>query len=384
MIYLDNAATTFPKPECVLREFYGTQKYCGANPGRGGHSLSMKAGQKVYSCREKLAEMFECSAENVAFTNNCTTALNTAINGIVSAGDHIVISSLEHNSVLRPVHRLYERGVITYSVARVNPFDDNATLRNFADCICENTKAVVMTHVSNVFGTVLPVDKIAALCKVKGILFILDAAQSAGSHKISMKKQGIDILCMPGHKGLLGPMGTGALLFDENVAPEALTVGGTGSFSLASSQPEVYPDRLESGTLNLPGIAAMGKGIDFIKSFGGERAVLEKESELISLLKEDLSVIRGVSVCDELHGGKSTNVLSFTVGEMHSEMTASMCDRCGICLRAGYHCSYLAHKSYGTSEMGTVRVSTGIFNTKKDIKNLVFCLNKIALAENLC
>ncbi len=383
MIYLDNAATSFPKPECVLRELYNAQKFCGANPGRGGHSLSMRAGQKVYSCREKIAHMFGCKTENVAFTNNCTSALNTAINGIVEKGDHIVISSLEHNSVLRAVHRLSEKGIISYSVARVNPFDDNETLRSFASCIQKETKAVVMTHISNVFGTVLPADKIAALCKAKGVLFILDAAQSAGSHAINMERQGIDMLCVPGHKGLLGPAGTGALLFGEGVTPDALTVGGTGSFSLSPLQPEVYPDRLESGTLNLPGIAALAKGIDFIKDFGGERAVLCKESELISLLRQDLSVIRGVNVFDELQGGKRSNVLSFTMGEMHSERTASLLDKQGICLRAGYHCSYLAHKTYGTTDKGAVRVSTGIFNTKKDIKNLVFCLNKIAKAEKL-
>ena len=383
MIYLDNAATSFPKPECVLKEMYDAQKYCGANPGRGGHRLSMKAGEKVYSCRGKLSKMFGCKAENVAFTNNCTTALNTAICGIVKKGDHIVISSLEHNSVLRPVHRLYEKGVITYSVARVNPLDDNETLRNFAKCVCKKTRAVVMTHVSNVFGTVLPVDKIAALCKAKGILFILDGAQSAGSHIIDMKKQGIDILCIPGHKGLLGPMGTGAMLFGEGITPEALTVGGTGSFSLSLVQPDIYPDRLESGTLNLPGIAALGKGVDYIKSFGGEKAVLRKESELTAILIEDLSVIKGVNVYGELQGGKSSNVLSFNLGEMHSEMTASLLDKYGICLRAGYHCSCLAHKTYGTQECGTVRVSVGIFNTKKDIKNLIFCINKIAKSENL-
>lgn len=383
MIYLDNAATSFPKPDCVVRQLYNSQKYCGANPGRGGHSFSISAGRRIYSCRERLGEMFGCKTENVAFTNNCTTALNTAICGTLKKGDHVIISSLEHNSVLRPVHRLYEKGLITYSVARVNPFDDNETLRSFAGCIGERTRAVIMTHVSNVFGTVLPIDKISALCKAKGVLFILDAAQSAGSHKINMKKQGIDILCLPGHKGLLGPMGTGALLFSEGITPEELTVGGTGSFSLSASQPDIYPDRLESGTLNLPGISALEKGIGYIKSYGGESAVLQKESELIALLKEDLSVVRGAFVYDELQAGKSTNVLSFNLGEMHSEMTATLLDSYGICLRAGYHCSYLAHKTYGTTDKGTVRVSTGVFNTKKDIKNLVFCLNKIAMTEKL-
>lgn len=384
MIYLDNAATSFPKPDPVLYAVNEAMRLYGANPGRGGHRLSIKAGEKVFHCREKLAGMFGCKSENVAFTPNCTTALNTAIYGTLQKGDHVIISSLEHNSVLRPVHDLCERGVITYSVARVNPFDDNDTLRSFADNIRENTRAVIVSHVSNVFGTVLPISKIAALCRARGLLFILDAAQSAGSHKINMKKEGVDILCLPGHKGLLGPMGTGALLFDEGIDIRQLTSGGTGSFSLSENQPEAYPDRLESGTLNLPGIAGLCEGIDFIIKSGGEKEVLRKESELIKVLAEDLSLIPGVRIYSQLQGGKATNVLSFNLGSLHSEMVASKLDKCGFCLRAGYHCSCLAHKTYGTIQKGTVRVSVGIFNTKKDVKNLAFSLNKIAKREKLC
>ncbi len=383
MIYLDNAATTFPKPKSVLTAMYNAQCLYGANPGRSGHRLSVKAGETVYRCREKLAQRFSCESENVIFTSNCTTALNTAINGFFKKSDHVIISSLEHNSVLRPVHSLYERGIITYSVARVNPLDDNETLRNFAFHIKENTKAIIMTHVSNVFGTVLPVGKIAALCKVKGITFILDAAQSAGSHAINMEKEGIDVICAPGHKGLMGPMGTGVLLFRKGTEITELTSGGTGSFSLNPDQPTVYPDRLESGTLNLPGIAGLEKGVDFIKAFGGEREIFRKESELINILKEDLSVIPGVRLYSEMQGGKRSNVLSFNLGELHSELVAAKLSQPGFCLRAGYHCSYLAHKTYGTKEKGCVRVSTGPFNTKKDVKNLAFCLNKIANAQNL-
>ncbi len=384
MIYLDNAATSFPKPDSVTSAMYNAARCFGANPGRGGHRLSMKAGERVFACRERLAEHFGCESERVAFTNNCTTALNTAIKGVLRKGDHVVISSLEHNSVLRPVHKLAERGIITYSVARVNPLDDNETLRSFALHVKENTRAVICTHVSNVFGTVLPIDRLCAFCKARGILFILDAAQSAGSHSISIKRQGIDIMCIPGHKGLLGPMGTGAILFGDGIEIGELTEGGTGSHSLSESQPDVYPDRLESGTVNMPGIAGLYEGIRAVERFGGERAVLEKESELIRLLREDLSVIPSVSIYTEMQGGKSSNVLSFNLGDLHSEMVSSMLDKDGIAVRAGYHCSYLAHKNYGTSEKGCVRVSTGIFNSKKDIKNLVFSLNKIAKSKKMC
>lgn len=384
MIYLDNAATTFPKPSSVIKAVYNAQSFYGANPGRGGHRFSIRAGEIVFLCRERLGKMFGCKSENVAFTNNCTTALNTAINGILKKGDHVVISSLEHNSVLRPIHALSQKGIISYSVARVNPFDDNETLRSFAYNIKENTVAVIVTHVSNVFGTVLPVGKISALCKAKGILFILDAAQSAGSHRINMEKEGIDVLCVPGHKGLYGPMGTGALLFKEGLEINALTTGGTGSFSLSENQPEAYPDRLESGTLNLPGIAGLCQGISFVENYGGEGEILKKESELIKILCEDLSAVPGAHIYSGMQAGKRTNVISFNLGNLHSEMVAAKLDRSGICLRAGYHCSFLAHKTYGTTEKGTVRASVGAFNTKKDVKNLVFSLNKIAMSEKLC
>lgn len=384
MIYLDNAATSFPKPPAVTSAMYTAASCFGANPGRGGHRLSVKAGERVFDCRERLAEHFGCDSERVAFTNNCTTALNTAIKGVLKEGDHVVISSLEHNSVLRPVHELSEKGIITYSVATVNPLDDGETLRSFAYHIKENTRAVIVTHVSNVFGTVLPVEKLCALCRSRGVLFILDGAQSAGSHSINLKRQGIDILCVPGHKGLLGPMGTGALLFGDGVEISELTRGGTGSHSLSENQPTVYPDRLESGTVNMPGIAGLYEGIKALEGFGGEGAVLEKESGLIRLLREDLSVIPSVNVYSEMQGGRSSNLLAFNLGDLHSELVSSMLDKEGIAVRAGYHCSYLAHKNYGTTEKGCVRVSVGIFNSKKDVKNLVFSLNKIAKHKNLC
>lgn len=382
MIYLDNAATSFPKPMCVVSSMIKAQKDIGASPGRGGHRSSVKAGEIVYSTREALGEMFNCDSERVAFTLNCTHALNTAIKGAVKEGEHIVISSLEHNSVLRPVHSLSERG-ITYSVAMVNPLDNDETLRAFETQIKPNTKVVVCTMVSNVFGTVLPIEKIGRLCKTRGITFIVDAAQAAGTFKIDMAKMNIDILCIPGHKGLFGPMGTGVIMLGKKAQVASLLQGGTGSFSLEITQPTMYPDSLESGTLNFPGIAGLLSGIRFIKKAGGEKGIESKERYLCNILLEDMKAIKGLCVYDEMRGKKGAPLLAFNIGDLHSEEIGMLLDRCFIALRSGYHCSYIAHKTYGTTEKGVVRVSPGYFNSKKDVKTLVFYLNKIAKGQLL-
>lgn len=382
MIYLDNAATTFPKPQSVLRTVNEAMSLYGANPGRGGHAMTLKAGRRVYETRQALADMFNCSSERVIFCDNCTTALNTAIRGSLKKGDHVIISSLEHNSVLRPVHAMQKEGLITYDVFFVQPLNDIKTLENLRALIKKNTAAVICTAVSNVFGTVLPVEEIGALLEERGITFIVDGAQAAGSRKLDMKKLRADVLCLPGHKGLMGPMGTGVLLFNEDTEISPLKYGGTGSGSMSPEQPDFYPDRLESGTVNLPGIAGLGAGVAFVNARGLD-ALSGHESELIQLLKEDLSVIRGAEVYGSMHSLRHTNLLSFNMAGRHSEQVAELADKGGIALRAGYHCSYLAHKSYGTEKTGTVRVSLGPFNTKKDVKNLAFYLNKIALCKNM-
>ncbi len=377
MIYLDNAATTFPKPQRVISAMCEAQRFYGANPGRGGHKMTLQAGRKVFFCRSTLADFFGAQEERVIFTLNCTSALNTAVKGSVKKGDHVIISSLEHNSVLRPIHKLCEQGKITYDVFEVNPSDEKETINNFRSLINDSTSLVVCTMVSNVFGTVLPFIKIGEICRKRNIRFILDGAQGAGSHRINLREMSVDILCLPGHKGLLGPMGTGVLVLGENIEIDSLVEGGTGSSSLSASQPDFYPDRLESGTANLPGIVGLHEGVKFIRCFGGEGAVLKKESCLMHQLVEDLSVIPNLTVYDKMHTAK-TNVLSFNVAGKHSEEVAESLDKMNIAVRAGYHCAYLAHKNCGTTESGTVRVSTGVFNTKKDIKNLAFYLNKIA------
>ncbi len=380
MIYLDNAATTFPKPQSVLKAVSGAMSLYGANPGRGGHSMALKAGRKVFETRSILAQMFSCDSDRVIFCDNCTTALNTAIRGSLKKGDHVIISSLEHNSVLRPVHAMKNEGLISYDVFYVEPLNNDKTLENLKLLIKKNTAAVVCTAVSNVFGTVLPIDEIGSMLRKRGIKFIVDAAQAAGSHRLDMKNQSIDVLCLPGHKGLMGPMGTGVLLLSEGIELQPFKYGGTGSGSMSAEQPMFYPDRLESGTVNLPGIAGLKAGADFVRKAGFE-SILRRESELIRLLREDLSVIRGLTVYDYMQWNADTNLLSFNIDGYHSEQVAELADRWGIALRAGYHCSYLAHNSYGTEKTGTVRVSAGPFNTKKDIKILSFYLNKIALRK---
>ena len=383
MIYLDNGATSFPKPKRVIDAMSYYQRCVGANPGRGGHRMTMKAGERVFEAREKLSGFFGAESERTAFTLNCTHALNTAIKGSVKKGDHIIISSLEHNSVLRPVHRLYERGIVTYDVALVNPLSDIETVKNFEKLINERTTLVVCTFVSNVFGTVLPVREIASLCRKRGIRFILDGAQGAGAFRIDIKKDNIDILCVPCHKGLLGPMGTGALLLNENIELESSTEGGTGSFSLQKKQPDVMPDKLESGTANLPGIAGVYEGISFVENFGGEKAVHDKEMYLADILREDLSVMKRVVSFGSMKGTVSSPLVAFNIENTHSEEVSDFLDQHSVAVRAGYHCSFLAHTYYNTEEYGIVRVTPGIFNTKKDIKTLSFLINRFAIGDKM-
>ncbi|MBR6568295.1 MAG: aminotransferase class V-fold PLP-dependent enzyme [Clostridia bacterium] len=383
MIYLDNGATSFPKPCCVTESVLRTVRYSGGSPGRGGHSNSIKAGETVYRTRELLGEMFSCEADGVVFTDNCTTALNTAIKGVCKKGDRVLTSSLEHNSVLRPLEKLKQQGIITYETVKINPLCDSETVRNFKEMTDNNTKVIVCTFASNVFGTVLPIEEIGRFCREKDIIFIVDGAQAAGAFEIDMKKMNIDILCIPGHKGLFGPSGTGAMLLSGRVMPEELTQGGTGSYSMDKNQPASAPDRYESGTLNLPGIAGLNSGISFIRRFGGEKAVHQKETALIKLLEEDLSVIKGVKLYPYMNSAVRSPILSFNIGDYHSEEVGAYLDKNGIAVRAGYHCAGLAHSNYGTAYSGCVRVTPGIFNSIKDIKNLVFYCNKIALGKNL-
>ena len=367
MMYFDNGATTYPKPPTVLRAMTLAMRDCGANPGRSGHRMSLRAAEIIYRCRESVAQLFDFDKpEQVVFTCNCTAALNTVIKGVLHSGDHAVISSLEHNAVLRPLEKLREKGV-TYSVAEVTEGDDEATIRAFRSQFRKNTRLVICTHASNVFGVRLPAERLAALCRLNGILFCLDAAQTAGVVPVSLKDSCIDFLCTAGHKGLYGPMGTGVLLVNSDTVPDSLIEGGTGSFSSDKAQPSVLPDRFESGTPNLPGIAGLNAGVRFVLDRSPGR-IEAYEMRLAQRFYDRLDRIGGVRLYTARpEAATHVPVISFNIGELDSEKVAAMLDRNGVAVRAGLHCAPLAHKSYGTQEQGTVRAVMSAFNQERQI-----------------
>lgn len=376
MIYFDNAATSFPKPVSVTKAVLNSFIKYGANPGRGGHEMSVLTAEKVYETRQLINDLFNGSgAENVCFTSNCTQALNTAINGLVKKGDHIVISCFEHNSVLRPVHHLKEKGIADYSVFNVGK-NDYETVSNFKNALKENTKMCVITAVSNVFGDALPLEKIGEVTREKGIILVVDGAQGAGVIPIDMQACNIDCLCVPGHKGLMGPMGTGAIILN-GVRPNPLTVGGTGTLSKSFTQPSDLPENLESGTLNVPGICGLGEGVKFVVKTGIDNIFL-KEHRICKLISRELSKIKGVEVFYPQDNAVGT-LVSFNVNNMHSEAVALKLSQAGVAVRGGYHCSPLAHSFAGTERTGTVRVSPSIYTSDEDIKILLNLIRKIAI-----
>lgn len=379
MIYFDNAATTYPKPEQVKRAMlYSLNKY-GSNPGRGGHEMSYNTSEKIYETRKTAADFFGIEkAENIIFTKNCTESLNIAIKGLVKKGGHFICSSLDHNAVIRPLEALKNCEVCTYDVAKVQT-DDFDTVRNFERLINPQTIAIVCTGASNVFGKMLPVKKIAAMAHRYGKLFILDAAQIAGTVKIDCQNDGIDFLCAAGHKGLYGPMGTGVLAINCTEKLNTLYEGGTGSYSAVLTQPEKYPDRFESGTVNVPGIIALGEGIKFVSDLGINNINKKEKNHIISIYRSLLCMphIRMYTNTDSALE-RYVPLLSFNIRGMHSEETASLLAEDDIAVRAGLHCAPLAHETYGTKETGTVRIAPSVFTSEKDVKLLLNSIVKIA------
>ena len=370
MIYLDNGATTYPKPRSVINAV-NNAFVNGANPGRGGHNLAMRASELRYSARSTAAEFFGCDdPSRVIFTLNCTTALNTVIKGVLKEGDHVVISSYEHNAVLRPLEKLKERD-ISYTVARVADGDDEQTLMNFRSAIQSNTKLLVCTHASNVFGVRLPVERLCALFREYGILTCVDSAQTAGIVPIDLKGSAINYLCFAGHKGLYGPMGTGGFVINCGRIPDSLTEGGTGSNSEQSAQPPILPDKFESGTPNLAGIAGLKSGIDFVNSNGIDKTG-EREMQLIRNAYKALEKFPHVKLYTELPDSeKNVPVLSFNIDGRDSEEVSEILNkRYNIAVRAGLHCAMLAHKSKNTLNTGTVRIVPSVFSTENDIMRL--------------
>lgn len=363
MIYLDSAATTYPKPQNVYASVSDALRRYSFNSGRGGYRQSVDAAEKIFDVRIKLAEMFNCSEQNIAFTNNCTTAINTAVRGLAKKGRHILISSLEHNAVWRTVCCLREDGICDFDIVEYSP-DTEKFLNNIKEKEKSNTSMVVMLHASNVFGVVTPIKAIGDYCRQKGWYYIVDAAQSAGVLPMDMKECGISAVCAPGHKGLYGIMGSGFLALSDLVLPAPLTCGGTGSNSADWRQPDDLPDRLEAGTLNNPGIISIGAGVDFINRKGID-TIYHHEMRLIEFMYKELEKTEGISLYTPFEQIKAP-VLSFNVRDYHSEEAASRLAERQIAVRAGLHCAPLAHNSFKTSNRGTVRVSPCAFTTFHD------------------
>ncbi len=370
MIYLDNAATTFPKPKSVMVAVHEAIRIYGGNPGRSSHYLSRHAARIVYETREEIASLFDGQPENVVFTLNATYALNIAINALRKKGGLVLISNFEHNAVLRPVAYGGEYEVFDASG------DDDEVITAFTSALSFKPSLVVCNHISNLCGKVLPVERIGRICYDNGIPFIIDASQSAGRKSLSLRDTFADAICAPGHKGLYGTQGSGFVIFADKYRDSASGLfpfihGGNGVNSLESFMPDFLPERYEGGTLPTPAIAALGAGIREVKRLTVSR-IESAENELGRLLVEGLSDIKGVTVYGDYGGG----TVLFNVDGVPSEAVAYQLDRNGIFVRAGYHCCPLGHSTLNTPQGGAVRASVSIYNTKYDVDRLLNVLNK--------
>lgn len=372
MIYLDNAATSFPKPRGVTEEQARCMRtYCG-NPGRGSHRLAMRAAEKIYECRCLAAELFGSDApERVIFTANTTASVNLAVKGLLRTGDHVLISDMEHNAVYRPIYKLAREGKVSYDIFPTFPCDPARTDADVCQAITRlikpNTRMLVCAHASNICSATLPIEAIGEVCRRHGIFFVVDAAQSAGHIPIDVTRASVSALCVPGHKGLLGPQGCGLLLLGDGVYADTLTEGGSGYHSLEGGMPEEAPERYEAGTLPTPAIAGLCEGIRAVRRMGVE-AIGSRAREMNLYLQERLSALPRVKVYTPHHVG---SVLLFNVEGLGADEVGEQLNRHGICVRAGYHCAALAHTTLATPAGGAVRVSTGYATTEKQMDALL-------------
>ncbi len=357
MIYLDNGATSYYKPASVEKAMIRALRTC-ANPGRGGYAATDRASRVVYDCRCMAGEMFDCPPEQIVFTKNCTEGLNIAIRTLVKPGSRMVISGFEHNAVVRPLYALGAK----ISVAGRQLFNQEDTIKSFEETIKKGVDAAVFTHCSNVFGYILPIEDIAKICKKYGVPFIVDCAQSAGILPISMVELGADFIAMPGHKGLLGPQGTGLLLCKK--MPEPLLFGGTGSLSALPQMPDFLPDRGEAGTLNVPGIAGLSAGLQYLLKRGIDK-ICDEEQKAARACGEVLKEM-GLQV---FMGKNQIGTVSF-VSRCDCEEAAKILAKHNIAVRAGLHCAPLAHESAGTLSTGTVRLSFGADTSDEQVKTV--------------
>ena len=378
LCYLDNAATSFPKPKKVNYEVQRClSTYCG-NPGRGSHALSLAAANKIYDCRAAAAELVGIDApENIVFVPNSTYGLNFIIKGILNHGDHVIISDMEHNSVYRPIYKMAQKGRISFDIFSAlslgKNFSTQEICKSIERLIRRNTKLLICNHQSNICSCSLPIREIGELCKKYNIIFAIDAAQSAGHVDLNMRKMQIDLLCAPGHKGLYGIQGSGFVAINNDLILDTLVEGGNGIQSLEGEMPDFSPERYESGTLATPCIAGLYEGIREIQRIGTDH-IAQNEQYLFSNLLERFENMKNITVYAKDHVGST---LLFNIDGIPSDKTASLLDKYGICVRGGFHCSALAHTALNTPKHGAVRVSFGIFNTKKDTERLCLACNNI-------
>lgn len=372
--YFDNSATSFPKPESVYKSIEEAARFYGANPGRGGHRMAVDASRAIYEIREKIASLFNIKNPlQIAFTYNSTYALNFAVKGAVPKDSHIITTSLEHNSVLRPV--FYESDENNAHISIIEPSEDgNIHSEDIINAMNLKTKAVILTHMSNVTGAIIDLLPITAEARKRNILTIVDVSQSAGYLDIDVEEMKIDILCFTGHKSLFGMQGTGGIYIREGIPFSPIIEGGTGSFSKMKRQPHSMPEALEAGTLNTPGIVSLGTGIDFINSIGLEN-IRKHENNLTQKFIEGLKDIEEIIIYGPEKRGP---VVTINIKGVDSgDLAAYLDEEYGILTRAGIHCAPLAHESMHSGENGGVRFSFGYFNTEEDITYAINALKNI-------
>jgi cysteine desulfurase / selenocysteine lyase len=377
-VYLDNASTTYPKPRCVYDVLSSYLQAEGANPGRAGHRMAIEAGRTVEETRQLLASFFDADeSESVAFTYNCTDALNIGIKGCIRSGDHVITTSIEHNSIMRPLKQMEKIGIITLTQLPVSAegyFDPDEVSK----AMTSKTRLVALSHASNVLGTVQPIEEAGRICRERGALLLVDVAQTAGILPVSMKKFEIDLLAMPGHKALFGPPGTGALIVGKRAEIVAFREGGTGVNSEHPTHPPEMPTRLEAGTPNTIGIAALKAGLEFIIK-ETPQAIAAHEQALLKQFIEGIGDTPGI----KLYGGKETDRRVATVslgidGATPADIAATLDSKFNIAIRPGLHCAPYIHRQLGTAPHGTVRVSMGYFNTKDDVDYCLTALRQLA------
>ncbi|MDD2420891.1 MAG: aminotransferase class V-fold PLP-dependent enzyme [Heliobacteriaceae bacterium] len=379
MIYLDNAATSYPKPEGVYSAVDHFNRHWGGNPGRGSSRNTQKADQVVFETRNALARLFNIkAASRIVFSLNITEAINLGLKGLLQPGDHVITTSMEHNAVARPLHRLQAQGV-SWTKVQCGP-DGSLDPDAIEVAIRPNSRLICMLHASNLTGTIMPVGQVGQIARQHGLVFMVDSAQTAGVLPLDVEAQAIDLLAFTGHKGLLGPQGTGGLYIGPNLSLNPLKEGGTGSLSATLEQPEFLPDRLESGTPNTPGLAGLGAAVKFIQATG-QANIRQHEQRLTAKLLAGLEAIPGVHIYGPCDSEKRTAVVAFNIATMDCGEIATILDyEFGIITRAGLHCAPLAHQTIGTLQPGACRLSPGFFTNPAEIDAVVAAVEQVALA----